>query len=315
MIEIRQYKDADAALWDKAVLEARNGTFLLSRPYMDYHRSRFRDASLMIYADSRLAALLPAAVIPGDDSTVASHPGLTYGGLILADSTTAEQTLDIVGAVAVHYKAQGFRQLLYSPVPHIYHRLPSEDDIYALWRHGARLERVNLSSAFRTDRRPRPDTNTLRNIRRGSAAGLICREGTADDLPEFHALLTECLADRHNAEPVHSLDELQLLAARFPDNIRLYLATAAGAAVAAVLAYITPQVTHTQYIATNAAGRDMRALPVLFEYMIGNCNSDYFDFGTSNEDGGHFLNAGLMRQKRGEGGRPVIYPSYILPLQ
>ena len=36
----------------------------------------------------------------------------------------------------------------------------------------------------------------------------------------------------------------------------------------------------------------------------------YFDFGTSNEDAGRFLNAGMVAHKEEFGGRSVIYDTY-----
>ena len=38
----------------------KNATFLFRRDYMDYHRDRFADHSLMIFRGEKLAALLPA---------------------------------------------------------------------------------------------------------------------------------------------------------------------------------------------------------------------------------------------------------------
>ena len=37
---------------------------------------------------------------------------------------------------------------------------------------------------------------------------------------------------------------------------------------------------------------------------------DYFDFGTSNEEGGKVLNTSLIYQKEGFGGRGVVYDTY-----
>lgn len=315
MIEIKAYTPALSSIWNRAVENSRNGTFLLSRPYMDYHAGRFTDLSLMIYVDGEPEALLPAAVAAGADTdTVVSHPGLTYGGLIMSPHLCAPAVVDIIEAIREYYAAASYRHLIYTPAPHIYQRQPSDDDLYGIWRHGARLHRVNLSSAFRLGDRPRPDTNTVRNLRKGLANGIECRCGTLADITGFHALLSLCLADRHGAAPVHSATEMLTLMKAFPDNIRLYLASDGADTVAGVLVYITHTVTHTQYIATSEKGRALRALPVLFEHIIGECRTVWFDFGTSNEDGGRILNAGLMRQKRGEGGRPVAYPSYIIDL-
>ena len=56
MFEIRRYTEADKAAWDAFVAQSKNGTFLFFRDYMDYHRDRFDDHSLMFYLDGRLYA-------------------------------------------------------------------------------------------------------------------------------------------------------------------------------------------------------------------------------------------------------------------
>ena len=62
--------------WDAFVGASKNGTFLLTRPYMDYHADRFPDRSLVIrHTDRRIAALLPATV--GGPGVISSHAGLT----------------------------------------------------------------------------------------------------------------------------------------------------------------------------------------------------------------------------------------------
>ena len=40
--------------------------------------------------------------------------------------------------IASHYKSLGYKRLRYKIIPHIYHRMPTEDDKYALFRLGAR---------------------------------------------------------------------------------------------------------------------------------------------------------------------------------
>ena len=43
-LSIAKYSDTDATMWDTLVKASKNATFLLQRPYMDYHRHRFNDA-------------------------------------------------------------------------------------------------------------------------------------------------------------------------------------------------------------------------------------------------------------------------------
>lgn len=313
---ITDYRPGLAGLWDSAVAASRNGTFILTRPYMDYHADRFADRSLLIADDSgRTVALFAAATAPDSDSVVAAHPGLTYGGLLPAMNLGGAAILEIMALVADHYRQQGYTALTVKPVPHIYHRQPADDDIYALWRLGATMSACRLSAAMRPADCLPPDTNTRRNIGRAEKNGIIVTEST--DIDAFHAMLAQNLAERHNgATPVHTAAELRLLACRFPENIRLVTARNAtdGDLLGGCLLFITDTCVHTQYIASTPRGRELRALPAVFSALIADCPRTWLDFGTSNEAGGHVLNEGLLRQKYGFGARGVVYPEFTLNL-
>ena len=84
MIEVRKYNFEDKELWNEFVASAKNATFLFNRNFMDYHKDRFEDYSLLCFKKDRLIAILPANIV---GSTLYSHQGLTYGGLVLQEST------------------------------------------------------------------------------------------------------------------------------------------------------------------------------------------------------------------------------------
>lgn len=309
---VEEYTPSLSAEWDDIVAASRNGTFLHKRAYMDYHASRFNDASL-IARDSRgrAIALLPAHSC-GD--AVASHRGLTYGGWLMTMRADAAAMLEIWNMTAELYRSHGFRELFYRPAPHIYHKYPAEEDLYALFRAGGRLDSTLISSVIATANAPRFDETRRQGVRKAEAAGVTV--GESDDWAAFWDILTDLLAERHNAAPVHSLAEITMLQARFPDNIKLYTATVDGRIIGGTVLYITDTVAHTQYVATTAQGRDLNALPLLYSRLLEQYSHlPYFDFGTSNEDAGRILNTGLIAQKQAYGARAIIYPSFTVPLK
>lgn len=137
------------------------------------------------------------------------------------------------------------------------------------------------------------------------------------DYEAFWKILRENLASKYGASPVHSLEEIIALAATFPKNIKLYLATASsGEPLGGTVLFITPEVVHTQYISATPEGKKMGAIDVLFDRLINETdfNSRYFDFGTSNEDGGRVLNESLICQKEGFGARAICYDTYSVKI-
>ena len=310
---IRRYEPEDAMLWDRLVAESRQGTMLHMRGYMDYHADRFRDCSLVALRKGKPTCLLPANIRA--DGTLCSHGGLTYGGWLTPLSHfDGSDMLTLFEIWKEWCRENGIRQIIYKAVPHIYHKIPAEEDLYALFRFGATLETVNLSTVI--DMRNNPGFNTLqkRHFKKASMHNPWINE--TSNASEFMPILQECLQIRHDASPVHTEAELQMLKDRFPLGIRLFLAGTGIEPEAAVCIYHTNSVAHCQYIATSESGRENGTLTYLMHHLIHKVFSGnrYVDFGTSNEDGGRILNSGLLHQKTGLGGRGIAYQIFRLNL-
>lgn len=308
MFEIRRYTEADKAAWDYFVAQSKNGTFLFFRNYMDYHADRFADFSLMFYLDDALFALLPANV---EGTTFWSHRGLTYGGVIMSERTTAAKIQQLFSELNVFLREQGFRKVVYKPVPHIFHTIPSEEDLYSLFSvcQAHIIDRsisstIDLSQPLKWNRDRRYGVNKAFNH------GV--RVGESIDWAGFWQVLEFNLMKKYGSKPVHTLQEIQLLHSRFPENIRLFTAEKDGQVLGGTVIYSTTMVTHTQYISASMEGKQLRVIDALFDYILHDCewNTRYFDFGTSNEEDGRILVEQLIYQKEGFGGRGVCYDWY-----
>ena len=301
-----------AAQWDAHLAASRNATFLHRRGFMDYHSDRFADHSLMAFNGERLLAVMPACEA---DGVLYSHRGLTYGGWLMAtQGVDAAVMADVVGAMVAYMREHGLRRLVYKPVPHIYHRYPAEEDLYALWAAGARLEECNVSTTVDLAARIPLDRGNRRGVNLARREGV--RVAASDDWQGYWQLLTSVLGERHGTVPVHTVDEILLLHGRFPDEISLHTAVAAdGELLAGVVLFGAGPVAHAQYIACSDRGRKVSALTLLMDHLMTECAERgfrYFDFGISNEDHGRYLNRGLVEQKSRLGGRGIVYQSFVL---
>lgn len=308
-IRIEKYNTEYKSVWDDFVSFSRNGTFLFYRDYMEYHSGRFQDYSLMFFEKNKLVALLPANI---SEQVFYSHQGLTYGGLILSEDTKIPQTIEIIDTVVKYLQENKVSKIIYKPIPHIYHRYPSEDDLYALFRNKAILISRNISSSINLSDKLGYSELRRRQIKKAEKQNLIVCE--SDSLPEFWAVLEENLKKNHQAVATHSLGEIAHLKNQFPDNIRLFCTLKEDRVVAGCLIFETATVAHAQYISATKEGKECGALDLLFDYLIDQVftTKKYFDFGTSNEDNGYFLNEGLISQKEGFGARGVVYDTYQL---
>lgn len=304
----------DASLkrdWDTFIDKSKNGTFLFKRDYMDYHADRFHDSSLIFLSKNSIVAALPAT---SSGHVFSSHAGLTYGGLVMSRSITAADVLEIFSQIISYLKDHGVSTLIYKPVPHIYHRIPSEEDLYALFRCNASLTARGLSATILQS-----DRLKFRNIRKSGMRKAIKNNVHVEqtsDFSDFWKILESNLRARHGISPVHTIREITLLASRFPDEIKLYVAKTGQETLAGTVIYKTPTVAHSQYIAASPKGRESGALDLIFNYLIDDACSDskYFDFGISTENDGRYLNESLEYQKEGFGARAVCYDRYEIDL-
>ena len=318
-IEIIKYSPERKMEWDAFVTSSKNATFLFYRDFMDYHADRFTDYSLMIYQDDKLAALFPACEFERGtaNARIASHGGLTYGGVLSDLRMSAEAMLEIFDKIKIHYHKNEFHTLIYKVIPHIYHCYPAEEDIYALFRSQAALIQVDNSTCIAQDARLPFAKGKKYGAKKAAKEGVSCRhETTTQELKEFFDLLNTTLAERHEAKATHTFTEMPLLQSRFPDNIKLHAAYIGNKMVAGVLMFVTGRVAHTQYMATSAEGREAAALDLLLHELITDVytNLPYFNFGISNEEKGMVLNTGLCRQKEMLGGRSIAQMIYRIDL-
>ena len=318
-MNIVQYTNVQAAEWDSFVRESKNGTFLLERSFMDYHSDRFQDCSLMIYEDNLLVGLFPANW-EEKGHIVWSHQGLTYGGLVLSEDATQLQVLQMLQSILFWYSdfLQAER-MIYKPIPYIYSNCASSEDLYALFRAGARLKSRGVSSAVAMTNPLRMRKLRVRGAKKAIDNGLYIDRMSEEDWPTLHAfweVLTEVLETRHGVAPVHTEQEMALLMTRFPQQIKLYLVRKERRVLAGCVVFITRQVAHIQYIAASEEGRELGALDLLFRHMINERFKQmaYVDFGISTERGGMYLNEGLVFQKEGFGARTVCYDIYELEI-
>lgn len=307
MIKLVKYLPSDKTAWDDFLNNSKVDTFLFKRDFMDYHCDRFVDCSFMIYRKGKLEAVLPGNI---SGKIYYSHQGLTFGGIVSSTKLTVNDVLDIFKELNNILKIQGVEEVVYKLAPHIYHKFPSDEDSYALFRLGAQRIASNISSViFQNMRIPFVELRK-RGIKKANKNKITV--SCSSDYNRFWEILTNNLAEKYGRKPVHTLSEISSLVERFPDNIKLYGAYHGELLLAGVVLFVTNLIVHVQYISANDAGKDLGALDIIFDKLI---NEDYiecpvFDFGQSTEQNGFYLNEGLIFQKEGFGGRGVVYETY-----
>ncbi len=315
MISIKRYSEDNKDTWNGFNTGSKNSLFMFDRNYMDYHRDRFNDHSLMVYNDDDLIAILPACE---KDGSLFSHAGLTFGGFI-TDSKMKQHTMnDCFDALISYCKEQGWNEIVYKTIPHIYHSQPAEEDWFSLYANGAELVTVDVSTVINLSEPLKMPKGRKAQISRAKREGIEIEMRTdMRSYEEFIDLENEVLETKHDTHAVHTAEELMLLHNRFPERINLYAAVKSGKLIGGVVIYEYDHVIHTQYMAADDEARTIGGLDLAVSTIIDKYRNDklWLDFGISTEHGHLYLNEGLAAQKEGFGGRTNFYGIWKLKIQ
>jgi hypothetical protein len=311
-LRVERYTTSKKSEWDRFIGSSKNGTFLFYRDYMEYHADRFVDHSLLFFEDEKLIAVLPANL---DGDVLVSHGGLTYGGVITDQKMRMEVMMQLFDILLDSLRQEGMRRLVYKTVPHIYHIVPAEEDLYALFVHNARLSRRDVSATIDMMEKIGLNRGKKASINQGKSLGLEVRRSY--DFRTFMSILTDLLHQKYDAHPTHTTEELVLLADKFPENIKLFEIHLKGRMLAGVVIYESQNVAHMQYSASSEEGKTLDASVMLLNVLINEyyAGKKYFDFGISTEKEGRYLNRDLMTFKEHFGARAVAYDFYEIKIE
>lgn len=312
MFFVKKYSIEDKVIWDEFVSNSKNKHFFFFRQFMEYHSERFEDHSLMIYDEAKvLVALLPANI---SENEIISHQGLTFGGFLVKSSMKQSVMLSIFEAVINYVKNLQLSSFIYKRIPYIYHILPSDEDLYALFINDFKLFRRDVSSSIILANQISYSKGRKWLVNKAKKSELEIVDES--DISEFWELLASVLDAKHGVRPVHSEKEILSLSALFPKNIKFHSVRKDGDCLAGCVLFVTENTVHTQYLFNTVVGREIGALDYLIDRLVKEIYTDfkYFDFGISNEQQGRYLNEGLIAQKEGFGARAVCHEFYKLDI-
>lgn len=297
--------------WDEFIKSSKNGLFMFYRDYMEYHSDRFIDNSLMFYENEKLISVFPASV---SDKVLLSHGGLTFGGFVTDSSMKQHHMNDLFESLLNYSKQNDIQEIIYKQIPHIYHKIPAEEDLYSLFCINASINKIEAATVIDLQNRPKIQKGRKAQITRAKREGVIFEE--SDEFEKFINLENDVLGEYHNATAVHTGKELELLHNRFPEQIKLYVGKHGEDIVAGCLLFVYENLVHTQYLAANDWARENGALDLVIFTLIEKFkdNKKWFDFGKSTEGDGKILNKGLISQKEGFGGRSFVYQTWKIAL-
>lgn len=310
---IKIYEKEDYANWNAFIGKAKNATFLFHRDFMDYHKDRFEDYSLVVLEDEKWLAVLPANRV---ENRIYSHQGLTYGSLVYNDKLKLATVINVLRDILSFLNENNIVLMHLKTIPAIYHTKPAEELNYALFLANAKLERRDTLSVIDLSREILIASGRKEGIRKGKANKLeIIEVNEFDDF--WNEILVLNLSNKYDVKPVHTLQEISKLKILFPKNIRQFNVYENGIIIAGTTIFESKKVVHSQYISGKKHKNNLGALDFLYHHLITNVFKDkhFFDFGISNEEQGRKLNTGLVFWKESFGASTMCHDFYAIETQ
>ncbi|MFQ3174136.1 MAG: hypothetical protein ACI8W0_001246 [Flavobacterium sp.] len=307
---VRKYQESDYANWNAFIGQAKNATFLFHRDFMEYHKDRFQDNSLIVSYKDKWIGVMPANKV-GNETF--SHQGLTYGGLVYNEKSKLSIIINAFRAVLLFLDGNETEKLHLKMIPSIYHSKPSEELQYALFLAEAKLVRRDSLSVIDLLQKHKISKIRKRGIQKGISNKLVVREESTFE-SFWDEILIPNLEEKHSAKPIHSVLEMSHLKNTFPKKIRQFNVYHNDNIVAGTTIFESRLVAHCQYISKYEKQEDLGSLDFLFHFLITEVfpKKRFFDFGISNELQGKKLNDGLSYWKESFGASTIVHDFYLV---
>lgn len=314
--KIIRYEPALEKYWNELNARSLNGNFLFDRRFMDYHQDRFADHSVLIFQNSRPIALFPANQ---KANHVFSHEGLSYGGFVWIERINTQTAFEMYFFLEKYFYEKGIFKIFYKKMPFFYQKNNNRKNTQSLeemmfWykknplisrRFGAAIPLENI----RTQGTKIFQKRRLRQWKKAIQHELFFSE-SSDYRVFWEQILVPNLQQRACLKPTHTLAEIERLASRFPENIKLFVAQQNSELLGGTVIFENRQIAHAQYIAANEKGKKLGALDLVFGKLITEQYIDfqYFSLGTSDDKEG--MNWGVWEWKESWGAEIAYYDTY-----
>ncbi|RMF09944.1 MAG: GNAT family N-acetyltransferase [Candidatus Neomarinimicrobiota bacterium] len=269
-MHVERYTPEHEARWEEFVSRSNNGTLFHTRRFFQYHPpGRFQDHSLIFRKKGTWRAVFPAAEVREQERRLLwSHPGASYGSLVVPEALAFREALDLISRLVEYARREGFEGIRLTLPPTIYQKRLSNYIDYALLRQGFTYSRREVSSILFLESTVEANLAKFkpahrRAVKKALRSGVTVRE--SEEWTSFYRILQQNLWTRHNVNPTHTLDELVHLKHLFPDRIRLFGAYLDRTLIAGVVNFICNRdVVMAFYISHDEAYAEYRPVNLLF---------------------------------------------------
>ena len=289
MISIKKYNHKLQYVWDDFIEKSNNGTIFHKQTFLNYHIDRkFQNHSLLFYQKNILICVLPAALVSENKvTTLYSHPGASYGGLIYK-KLNFQLSQKIIIALEKYCIKHDIAKCTLRQTPLIYHKTYSACLDYVLHLRGFVAAEHYISHYLSLNLATNPLLYLQKRKQRYIKSDFLYNDdftfAESDQLDEFYKILKQN-KKKFNTSPTHSLKELQYLLKNFNQQIKLFVSYYKHKIMGGVLLFFTTENTCLIFynvVANNASNKNISLYQIYrcIEYCVNNA-FNVLDFGVS----------------------------------
>ena len=279
--------------WDEWVRNSINGTLFHERGFLAYHGDRFENSAryMVVSKGETPVALISLNVSSngGRRVTAQSPFGGSYGGFVFQEYPTYTFATRLVQTFLDFLESTDVARFICTMPPSAYSQHSMDTFSFALLEQGFRSVTRDISNIMHlAPAVPIEDqvTSRVRNMARKAVRNGVSVHD-CHDMTEFWSVLLATY-DKLGTSPTHTLEELQCLHQRFPEQIYAKLARCEGSAVAGVCCFaLTPAVNSSFYLCQRPEAAQKQGLSLLLLETLKDCQAKgfrTFDFGTSSHN-------------------------------
>lgn len=319
---IELYVPDNEVVWNNFLWGSNTPILLFDRQFMAYHQYLFTDHSLLFFDEhNKLVALFLANIVKnGEELSLFSHQGLTFGGFVTKSGIDFVVMKVLYENLFDYCKQNHIQRLVLKQIPHFLQQQINQIDDFILQDFDCKQTIVDVNSVIDLQNirsykilQGQWQQRKLRNIKKAKNAKLAVRQGQLADFQAFWGLLEDNLQTRFGLAPVHTSKEIGWLAEKFADKIRLFVVLSGNEMVAGTVLFDYGQTIHAQYIASNEVGKNCGAIDFLFATLLEKYLQQYkyFSLGISNTRKGTEMNLGLLEWKQGWGAGLFLHKTFV----
>lgn len=326
MLELRieKYSADLKEKWDDFVMkQSMNGTFLQTRQFLDYHKDRFQDTSLILYkGNDTMVAVVPACTIEDEARKIFSaHQGSTFGGIVIGKNFNNIEHVDAIMTTLEDYlKSQQYDEIWIKCTSEIFAKGNVNLLYYYMFQRGySSWDEISCYIDFEhyeEDIITNFTAGRRRDYKYSLKQNLEFRQlETREEVTVFYSILCQNL-EKFDAKPVHSLEELlEFKEERLKEIVDFYGVFHEDKMIAGSMVFkFFDKVFHTQYLAADSGYLKMFPMNFLDTKLIQTAKEkgfQFFSFGTSTEEHGKVLNKHLAQFKEGFGTEYGINKTFV----